>query len=375
MEKKKLLFIYYKLFKPGGITRVLVNLVNELADSYDITILVLMAKHDSFYPLDSRIKVIYIDSFEHWAFAKVNVSIDKYMRWLPKRTQIKNYFYDFGAYRTLEKWLNNNHKEYDVIVSCMYKLSAQLAANSTYASKTIAWEHTDHTMGGIVFNNLKNKYFKNLKGIVGINQEALKFYATLNSKSYLIPNIIGEPFESLPIANSKENIITYVGRLDKDKNVWELIEIFSKIDSKDWKFQIIGNGPEFQNLQQQIESLQLNDKIDLKGEKNSNEIADLLSRSKIFAFTSKKEAFALVLVEAMFAGNALLSYDCKYGPSDIISERNGFLIPMHDKIQFQEKLQYLINNPEKLEELNQSSYEESSRWRKEERLKQWKSIL
>lgn len=230
-------------------------------------------------------------------------------------------------------------------------------------------------MGGIVFNNLKNKYFKNLKGIVGINQEALKYYSSLNSNSYLIPNIIGEPFESLPMVDDKQNIISYVGRLDKDKNVRELIEIFSKIQSKDWKFHIIGNGPEYENLQQQINSYNLQAKIELKGEKSSDEIANLLSHSKIFAFTSKKEAFALVLVEAMFAGNAMLSYDCNYGPADIISDNNGFLISMHDKQNFQEKLQFLIDHPEKLKELNHSSFKESIKWRKEERLKQWKLIL
>lgn len=57
MEKKKLLFVYYKLFKPGGINRVLTNLVNELAEEYDVTILLLMAEHKPFYPLDERIKL------------------------------------------------------------------------------------------------------------------------------------------------------------------------------------------------------------------------------------------------------------------------------------------------------------------------------
>lgn len=375
MEKKKLLFIYYKLFKPGGINRVLVNLVNELVEDYDVSILTLMAPHESFYKIDPRVKIIYIDSFSHWAFAKINVSIDKYFRWLPKRVQIKNYFYDFGAYRTLGKWLKINHSDYDLMISCMYKLSCQLASNPTYASKSIAWEHTDHTMGGKLFNNLKKKYFKNLKAIVGINHAAVNYYSGLNPTTYLIPNIIGEPFESLETSPSKENIISYVGRLDSDKNVAELLEILAETDWQDWKFQIIGNGPQLKNLQNQVESLGRKNQIEFKGEMNSFEIAKSLSQSKIFVFTSKKEAFALVLVEAMFAGNALIAYDCNFGPADIINEKNGFLIPIHDKIKFQEKLQYLINNPEKLEELNQSSYEESSRWRKEERLKQWKSIL
>lgn len=109
MPKKKLLFVYYKLWKPGGITRVLVNLVNELVAEYDVTILILVADTRSFYELDGRVKIISVDSYQHWAFTKGCVGIDKYLKWLPKRRNIKYYLYDFGAYRALKKWLNMLH--------------------------------------------------------------------------------------------------------------------------------------------------------------------------------------------------------------------------------------------------------------------------
>lgn len=101
----------------------------------------------------------------------------------------------------------------------------------------------------------------------------------------------------------------------------------------------------------------------------------MYNRSKIFAFTSLREAFGNVLVEAMMCGNALIAYDCDTGPADIVNEKNGFLIPLQDQKKFIEKLEYLTNQPETLDKLMRSSYEESFSWKKDTSLKQWKEIL
>jgi len=371
-----LLFIYYKLFKPGGITRVLTNLVNELTVDYDVCLLVLMAEHESFYEIDSRVKIIYIDSFAHWAFSKVNVSIDKYMRWLPGRRNIKNYFYDFGAYRTLAKWLNKNHSNYDTIITCMYKLSSQAAINKEISHKTIAWEHTDHNVGGLLFKNTLRKHYKNLKSVVSINSASYQYYKNLNPNTFLIPNIIGEPFESLMHKIPRQDYITYVGRLDKEKNVIELLEIFKETGlPATWKLQIIGDGPEKGNLENYVQENGLQDSVIFHGSKLIEEIARFLQKSKIFGFTSLKEALPTVLIEAMFAGNALIAYDCKYGPSDIINRSNGFLVPLKDKKRFIEIVKCLALNPLILEKLMSSSYENAQKWKKREIIKTWKEII
>ena len=53
---------------------------------------------------------------------------------------------------------------------------------------------------------------------------------------------------------NKENLISFVGRLDREKNAIALLEIFkeSKIHT-DWKLQIIGDGSERKNLEQFVE--------------------------------------------------------------------------------------------------------------------------
>lgn len=375
-KKKKLLFVYYKLWKPGGIARVLTNLVNELVKDHDVTILVLLKDTTSFYNLDKRVKVIGLDTYQHWAFTVGCVGINKYGKRLPKKQNIKNYLYDFGASRILKQWLNENHQDYDVLIPCQYKLSIQLASHSKLSHKTIAWEHTDHEVGGKFFNRLRNKNYKKLKAIIAINTASEKYYQNLNHNSYLIPNIIGEPFESLAFSQDKENIISFVGRLDREKNVIALLEIIKESDLNSiWKFQIIGDGPERKNLEDYVHQNDLEERTVFFGNQPIDDVVKLLQKSKIFVFTSLKEALPTVLIEAMMTGNAIIAYDCNYGPSDIINENNGFLIPLHDKKMFIEKLEYLTHNPEVLNDLMKSSFEESKKWKKEKPIEQWKSLL
>lgn len=376
---QKILFIYYKLFKAGGVARVLVSFANELVkQGNDITILLMISDTSSFFELDSRVKVIYLDTFSHWGFTKINVNLNKYTPKLPYKNNIKNYVYDFGQWEMLHKWINKNHQEYDVIISTWYKLSAQLALNKKANHKTIAWEHANFEVGGKLWNKLLRKYYKNLKAVVCINSPSLSYYKSINKQSFQIPNLIGEPFDSFNSdkIKDKKNTLIYVGRLDSDKNVTELLQILENVNLLDFSFKIIGDGPSKSALENVVNSSEkLKNTVEFLGSRKINEIYDELSKSKLFLFTSKTECLPTVLIEATLMANTLISYDCKYGPSDIIGANNGFLIPMHDQKMFQEKLQFLIDNSEDLDQLLYSSLKDSKKWSKEVILKQWDKIL
>lgn len=374
MAERRILFVYYKLFKPGGVAKVLSTLANELtAEGYRVEILLLMSERPHFYELDPRIRVHCVDTFSHWAW-KVCVLNKKLFRHFSKINNLNSYIYHIGVYLLLKQWMNKHQQNYDTIISCWYKLSCFLAMNKKTASKTIAWEHADYNAAGRIFGILRN-FYKNLKKVVTINSSGLKFYPQF-AKTVLIPNIIGEPFESNTFQAEKENLISFVGRLDKEKNVNELIEIFADANlPPDWKLQIIGDGPKRRNLEALVEKMGVKNNVIFHGFKNPEEINRLLLKSKIFGFASLKEALPLVLVEAMFASNALVAYDCNYGPADIINENNGFLIPVRDLKSFTAKIEILVHNKKQLFELTKKSYIESGKWKKSLILTKWKTIL
>ena len=376
-KKKRILLVYYKLFKPGGVAKVLTNLANALSEEgYTVEILLLMSKRDHFYPLNSNIKVHNIDTFSHWAWKICEFNV-KHLRFIPKIKNFNAYIYHIGVFLMLRNWMRKNHQNYDTIISAWYKLSSFLALNKKASKKTIAWEHVTYETGGILFKDTLRKYYKNLKGIVCINSPAIEHYKQYN-KTYFIPNIIGEPFENQPEISleNKENLISFVGRLDREKNAIALLEIFkeSKIHT-DWKLQIIGDGSERKNLEQFVEKNQLQDRVIFYGTKTSEEILKLLRRSKIFGFTSLKEALGIVLVEAMFCSNAIISYNCNYGPSDIVKNNSGFLIDVNNKEDFIQKLEMLTNSDEKLEKMMENASKEAQNWKQNEILKKWQETI
>lgn len=163
--------------------------------------------------------------------------------------------------------------------------------------------------------------------------------------------VIGNPIRQInQLENVKrDHIILIVSRIIATKHHDHLISIFAKLNAPGWKLVIVGGEAQKQNhlerLRKIASQLNMTDRIDFEGEKKNVEA--YYNRSSIFAFTSSSEGFPNVVGEALSAGLPVVSYDCVAGPSEMINNNeNGFLIPVFDDEQFQEKLQLLIDNEE-----------------------------
>lgn len=376
--KKKILFIYYQNIKPNGVSKVLSNLVSGLSESgYDVEILFLMALHQDFYPIDPHIKKHYVNSFGH-PYSKLATSLYKNFKFIPKIYSIYSYLYDFGSYKTLKKWIKENHHRYDTIVSCWYKLSSMLSTNKEVSRKTIAWEHMGYTSGGFFWNKTMRPYYRNLRHVVSTNIPGENHYLQFNRNSHTIYNLMDNSLERIFFIRpeDKKNIISIVARFDPEKNISGFIDIIANAQlPPDWKVVMIGSGREEQKIRKEVADRNLEHKIQLLGSQNMDEVYKLLRLSKINCLTSTEEALPTILIQAMFFSNVLIAYDCQYGPSDIISNNNGFLIPLHNRKSFIEKLEYLTANEEALNSLMKSSFDETTHWKKEKIIQQWKNIL
>lgn len=373
--KQKILFVYYQNIKQGGISKSISHLTENLVNNgFDVTILFLMEEHDDFFPIDKRVNKIYIDAFNTPYFKRTHQLNTKGIL-KGKVRKLVNYGYDYGSYQVLTNWINANHQNYDKIITCWYKLSTYLSYTEA-AKKTIAWEHISHTIGGLIFFNLLRKRYKKLYGIITLTDDSKKFYENLHQNVYKIPNIIGDRFENFQLdTQKKENIILLASRLDPEKNVKEFIEIIKEVNlPSDWQVQIAGAGFITEEVKEHAKSLNCNN-IQFLGVVSSDKMLELYSKTKIFCMTSLKEGLPTTLIEAVFCGNALISYDCPTGPSEIVNDQNGFLVPLRDKQVFKEKLDFLVKNSLELEQLMQSAHIDAKRWSKNEILKKWEQIL
>ena len=98
--------------------------------------------------------------------------------------------------------------------------------------------------------------------------------------------------------------IIYVGRLNKLKNVNELLEACK---NSNYKICIVGKGEEEENLKNQANKLNLN--VDFKGAVSDSEKWNLLNRSKLLVFPTSHEGFGMPPLEALAMGCNVLCSD------------------------------------------------------------------
>lgn len=105
-----------------------------------------------------------------------------------------------------------------------------------------------------------------------------------------------------------DKILLYVGRLSKEKNMKEILSYFSVLHREDdnIKLMIVGDGPQRENLEKQIQEEEMTKAVILTGEVPWQEISDYYHVGDIFVCASKSETQGLTYLEAMAAGTALV---------------------------------------------------------------------
>lgn len=148
----------------------------------------------------------------------------------------------------------------------------------------------------------------------------------------VVHNVIGKEFTFQPKADPHPLAFVTTGSLIHRKGFDLLIEALHRVNSqlpKGWQCNIIGGGEKQAELQQQINQAQLQEHIHLVGQKNKQEIVQLLQQSDVFVLPSRSETFGVVYIEANACGLPIIATDCG-GPKDIVTPQNGLLIPVDD---------------------------------------------
>lgn len=163
--------------------------------------------------------------------------------------------------------------------------------------------------------------------------------------------IAGQALEKQP-AHPDEPYIIAMGRLVENKNFGLLIDAFAAA-LVPGKLIIIGDGPLRATLKQQIADHGLEQKIILTGFVQNP--FPLLAHAQFFVLPSNAEGFPNGLVEAMSTGTAVISTNCKSGPSEILANNSklkvakmtpvdfGILVPCNDVKAMVDSLHYFQN--------------------------------
>lgn len=138
--------------------------------------------------------------------------------------------------------------------------------------------------------------------------------------------------------------IISVGRLEKIKNHQLLIKGFSKIENRNARLILVGDGRERANLEQLIADLNCQHNVTIAG--FSSDPGAYLSKSDLFVLPSLSEGFGIAAVEAMLLGIPCLCSNVGGIPEFVTENETGWLFDPVQETVFFEKLNAITKLPD-----------------------------
>lgn len=169
-------------------------------------------------------------------------------------------------------------------------------------------------------------------GTIGVD---LKVFDVDKKETYR--NAVWEEYPQL----KGRTVFGYVGRIETDKGVNELLKAFLKISSESNALLLIGAFDELRSDldEETLKSAKASDNIIFHG--FSREVPKYLSAMDILVHPTYREGFSMVIQQAMAMGCAVVTTNVP-GPSEVIEEGiSGLLVPAHSVKELSEAMAFL----------------------------------
>jgi glycosyltransferase involved in cell wall biosynthesis len=160
---------------------------------------------------------------------------------------------------------------------------------------------------------------------------------------------------------SDSAIVTYLGRLTRDKGVHTLVEAFAEARKKRKVCLVIaGIGPEREALVKRSIELGIAEDTRFLGYVEENEKVSLLQQSDVVVLVSKADLVPLVLIEAMACGTPVIGSRAGGIPNLIEDGKTGILVREGDPKELSRKIVELLSGAD-LEEMKRNAMERVKR--------------
>lgn len=152
--------------------------------------------------------------------------------------------------------------------------------------------------------------------------------------------------------------LIYVGSLIQRKGLDLLLPALAQT-SEDIRLVIVGEGQEKPLLEQQIEKLNLTERVEFKGYVEGEALRRLYMESDAFILPTREDCFGLVLLEAMCASLPVISSKYADGARDLIEEgKNGYIVDPEDTDAFAKTIERIFSEG-RLAEMGSYSYQKA----------------
>lgn len=147
-----------------------------------------------------------------------------------------------------------------------------------------------------------------------------------------------------PSTTPRENVLLFVGAIQKRKNVARLVKAFEKLPS-DWRLILAGSAQGFGAEQelQAVDSSPRRASIHVLGYVTAPQLENLYNRASVFAFPSLDEGFGMPILEAMAHGVPVITANTSAMPE--VAGNAALLIDPRDTESLAFALNRLASDP------------------------------
>lgn len=373
----KIFYIYTALLTKGGADRVLTEKANWLSEhGYEVGIITdSQMGRPPIFPLSPKVKLINLDidfskEYGHNLFlrtylyyklmkkykrklrvvldtAKPDIIITTMGRDLDFLTSLYKNAIIIGEAHTTKKFLRNFH----------------LLEQQGFPYNLIAW----------YWRRKMDNNVRKLKGVVLLTKEDAQSWQGI-TRTYVIPNPL--PFEPKDASDHHNKQAIAVGRYNNSKGYKYLITAWQIVHKKhpDWTIHIYGSGELEDKVKSLIEIHNLQDTMLMH--KPTDNIREKYLESSICVVSSRYEGFSMVILESMTCGVPVVSFDCPYGPRNIICNgKDGILVEHLNTQAMADNICLLIEHPELRKEMGKKAQINIQRFSRDRVMRLWTDLF
>ena len=266
----------------------------------------------------------------------------------------------------------------DIIIKSSHQLGIKTILESHTKGETItmARKFSYNRILRLLFSLFDYRIMKSLKYcqcVVTLTKHDIPFWQHYARRIEVIPNML--TIKPKRVTNYKEKRVISAGRYMTEKGFDRLIKAWHLINKQhnEWQLYIFGNGDRAP-YQQLANQYKLIDNVHLMPA--TDDIAEEFSKSSIYVMSSRYEGFGLVLAEAMSCGLPCISFDCPYGPREIITDgEDGLLVEDGNIEDLAQKIDKLMIDTELREAMGRIAIKNIARYNPETIMNRWLTLF